>query len=352
MSSKLGQRLLLAALAALAGPPSLCAAAPGIAADVGDAGGLSAEQVELRGAAGECLAGEAGEACSEDRMEGDEQALLSGARTELLQRGMQLRTHKASSRGTGQTLAATDDDSLFGKEPYSAEAEDQAGDEMVALSVSKTQEQSSGGSSPVDCQAHPMFCNAKLNCAGEPVTDSEKADLATRLASRDGHVNLRSWCAGYPLYALSVQKCIVEEDLDGYAQSMYESQKKLNLLDADAVYCFAVGHCNNTAVTSKTTLLEAEASCNEQFGHERWTGVGWNQMDKVMKVAFAFESGELKVNVSSWADKLAVIKNLTAVSAMTACAMGNFHCDIAYCKRNFCNDAQYRSKFGNLSWAV
>jgi len=74
-------------------------------------------------------------------------------------------------------------------------------------------------------------------------------------------------------------------------------------------------------------------------------------MEKVFNVAFAFERGQVSMNLTTWAEKAVVVKNLSAVSAMTACAMGNFHCDVAYCKRSFCNSDSYRAKFGNLSWS-
>lgn len=37
--------------------------------------------------------------------------------------------------------------------------------------------------------------------------------------------------------------------------------------------------------------------------------------------------------------------------AMTACAMGNFQCDLAYCRMNYCNSPEHKSRFGNLSWS-
>jgi len=295
---------------------------------------------EPDGAAGECLAGaEAAGACPEEQVEADEEALTDRLRVELLQQGARI-----VGRGEGRAAARG---AQHLQEPSTA-AQDQAADEAVALSASRSHEERGG----VDCALHPMFCAPKLNCAGQPLTPAEREGLGSRLASRDGRANLRSWCAAYPKYASSVQKCIVDEDLAGYARAMYESQKQLKLLEPDAAYCFAVGHCNNTALAASATLEQAEAFCDQQYGHAAWTSIGWNQMHKVMDVAQEFVSGEVPTSLASWAAKVAVIKNMSSVSALTACAMGNLHCDVQYCQQNFCGDTTYRARFGNLSWAL
>lgn len=40
-----------------------------------------------------------------------------------------------------------------------------------------------------------------------------------------------------------------------------------------------------------------------------------------------------------------------SLQAMTACAMGNFQCDVAYCRKNFCN-AQYQARYREWLWSI
>ena len=54
----------------------------------------------------------------------------------------------------------------------------------------------------------------------------------------------------------------------------FQRFRPLGLLDriplvcqgADAIYCFVSGHCNNTQVTDKTSMHEAEGICDKIYG--------------------------------------------------------------------------------------
>jgi len=334
----------------------------------------------------ECLAevAEGDEACSEEQVEGQEERLAEEIRTELLQREAQLLPRKSAAAVQAAAAAGVRGSAAAGhrraleltneipsqQEPRwklgeqtntvlteeGEEVQEVQTDETLAQAVRDAQFEGANMSSnvtadAVDCGAYPMFCDAKLDCAARPLTDADKAELDLRLATQDGHANPRSWCYGYPMYATSVQKCIVDNDPLAYAREMYLAQSELRLLDADATYCFAVGHCNNTLLTPNATIQEAETVCDQQFGHERWTNAGWRDMERVLKVAYAYESGQVSVESATWAERVTLMKNLSAVSAITACAMGNFHCDVAYCHVNYCQNEVYRARFGNLSWA-
>ncbi|CAJ1335551.1 unnamed protein product [Effrenium voratum] len=155
------------------------------------------------------------------------------------------------------------------------------------------------------------------------------------------------------MYSITMQKCIVEEDPHSYAQEMFQYQQKLKLVGADAIYCFVAGHCNNTEVTERTTMSEAEQVCNKRYG-SRWTEVGWTDFMAVL--ARALELGTThqipkEWKVTGWGSLVKLARREADISAMTACAMGNFQCDVAYCKMNYCDSPKFRAKFGNLSWS-
>lgn len=205
----------------------------------------------------------------------------------------------------------------------------------------------------VNCSEYPMFCNPKVDCAANPITLANRADWDKRLATADGHTNLRAWCMAYPLYGTSLQKCVLDGDSIGYAQETFAAQTQFNLVRADAVYCFVAGHCNNTEVNVNTTTKEAEEICDQKYGHEQWTKVGWQDFMNVLARAqqLVKEGTEaLHEQKTSWADLVKLAKHESDISAMTACAMGNYHCDVFYCKQNYCHNPEFAS-FARLSWA-
>mmetsp|Transcript_2181 Transcript_2181/g.4631 ORF Transcript_2181/g.4631 Transcript_2181/m.4631 type:complete len:369 (-) Transcript_2181:53-1159(-) len=206
----------------------------------------------------------------------------------------------------------------------------------------------------VDCEKYPVFCDPKVNCAANPVSKDERSKWGKKLATDDGHANPRSWCMVYPLYAVSLSKCIVEDDKTTYAQMMYEDQSKAGLSDADAVYCFVSGHCNNTKVNINTTMAESEQICEELY-EEHWKSVGWEDFMGVVARArdtMAKDKKALEAGTLNWSDMMALAKREATISAMTACAMGNFQCDVFYCKANYCENDSYKKQFGNMSWPL
>eukprot|EP00439_Symbiodinium_sp_Y106_P040601 s1756_g4.t8 len=220
----------------------------------------------------------------------------------------------------------------------------------------------------VDCKKFPMFCTKKLNCSKDllmshelqtpasedPLTESEKSAMETRIATSSGKANLRSWCRAYPMYSTSMQKCIVESDSRGYGREMFKSQQKLKLTSADAIYCFVSGHCNNTQVTEKTTMQEAEGICNKLYG-QRWTELGWKDYMAVLARALEVATKHhipKEWNFTGWGSLVKIARHEAGISAMTACAMGNFQCDVTYCQMNYCHNDRFRAKFGNFSWSA
>lgn len=320
------------------------------------------------------------EACHEDQVESLEETEVEVSKSVLLQ--LDIRHIKASDAATSGDLRIRS-----GEPVYEASVADRLADEElvqrlsqqehkvasftsvikennVAISkllqerhnqtmVAASTEGKGVTKSSVDCAQYPMFCNAKVNCAARPLSEMDVDRMSTRLATADGRANPRSWCLAYPMYATSVQKCIVEGDAVGYAHEMFESQSKLQLLEADAVYCFVAGHCNTTTITPKTTPAEAEAICDRIYGHDQWTNIGWKDFLGVLTRAVQLgttHSIPAEWNVTSWDQIVALARHESRISAMTACAMGNYHCDVSYCKVNYCDNPVYRDKFGMLAW--
>jgi len=198
----------------------------------------------------------------------------------------------------------------------------------------------------VDCERYPAFCDPQLDCA-RPISQEERHSLDGRLVTAAGHANPRSWCLLYPLHAESVQKCILENDKLGYAEAAYAQQEKLHLVEADAIYCFAGDVCNQKGVTLSTTPEEAEAVCDSSLGG--WRSVGWKDFTAMLS-RFASEMSHYQH--LSEREMLEMAQSETRLSAKVACAMGNYMCDVYYCKRNYCSNEGYRAKYSHLAPAV
>ena len=94
--------------------------------------------------------------------------------------------------------------------------------------------------------------------------------------------------------------------------------------------------------------------------HTLWDTVGMNFKNKPTKkppqffLSCSWDCGAMHSHLitpqhpqSLW--HIAAVR--MCAEAMTACAMGNFQCDLAYCKMNYCNSPTFVKRFGNLSWS-
>jgi len=178
---------------------------------------------------------------------------------------------------------------------------------------------------PVDCQAFPEVCHDGLfDCHTElPGTVLEIT------APTNGHPNPNSMCK--MKYLKGYAQCLKGDPL-GAAETTYEVQGGHGgmVRKMDAQFCFAAGHCNNTKVTVNTTMAEMEQMCDQIYGHDVWTKVGFTIMFKAM--GHMSDPGRR----NPW--------------SQMACAMGAFHCDVIYCKQKICNDPMWRGPFGHLAW--
>lgn len=182
------------------------------------------------------------------------------------------------------------------------------------------------------CKEKPQECGDPLHCE-IPVTPQEKASWYDHYAV-NGHANIRSWCGAKHFTESIVEWCLVKKDLTTAGHVAFQEQMDQHALDADGSYCFLVGHCDNDKVTNATTLEDAEAMCTERYG-DAWTKIGQKDMHPLKWVV----SGAMNLK-SGFHDR-----KIAEKYAMLACAMGNFHCDVVYCRENYCNKPFYQEKY-------
>mmetsp|Transcript_47243 Transcript_47243/g.119014 ORF Transcript_47243/g.119014 Transcript_47243/m.119014 type:complete len:127 (-) Transcript_47243:36-416(-) len=104
----------------------------------------------------------------------------------------------------------------------------------------------------------------------------------------------------------------------------------------DGSYCFIEGHCTNMNVTYDTTVEEAEAACDAKYGHENWTSVTFTSI-------LSDPTGLGAAVISGFRTR-----EQSKPFGMLACAMGNFHCDVMYCRDTFCKKREYVEKYGHF----
>ncbi|CAK9105158.1 Hypothetical protein SCF082_LOCUS49024, partial [Durusdinium trenchii] len=204
------------------------------------------------------------------------------------------------------------------------------------------------GEGPIDCVEYPFLCDQSLNCKEAPLTAAENETMNVHIA-QNGKANLRSWCRADPMYAKPLQSCILDGNLDGYAAEMFRAQQEINLTGGDAIYCFAAKHCENDERSKVTTLEEARTFCDKLYG-KRWKNVGWNDFMAVFAEGQEMATGHIPKDLVA-GNILQKVRRSADISAMTACAMGNFQCDVAYCRKNFCN-AQYQARYREWLWSI
>jgi len=180
----------------------------------------------------------------------------------------------------------------------------------------------SPGRHVTSCAKVPEVCgDGRFNCDLGPLSQEEHDKDITR--STDGRPNPRALCGDSRIASWS--KCL-NGDLVGAAHLMMAYMHQH--LEPDAEYCFAAGHCNNTKVTANTTFDEAEAMCDQIYGRNMWSGIGYGH-----------------INMQRYSH----MGRKNPYSHM-ACAEGRWHCDVMYCREHLCGVDTWRRIYGRLSW--
>mmetsp|Transcript_97013 Transcript_97013/g.283542 ORF Transcript_97013/g.283542 Transcript_97013/m.283542 type:complete len:277 (+) Transcript_97013:82-912(+) len=190
-----------------------------------------------------------------------------------------------------------------------------------------------------NCTAAPGFCQAPFNC--HQWKPESLARLPFEGAAPGGHPNFGMWCPS-PAYHDYMDACINQKDLVKAAKLQFSwSVNQRNSVDElDGSYCFIEGHCSNEAVTNATTLEESNQMCDQRYGRKGWSEFGrWDTIQ---------ESSEAMQGMPK--DPKNGFKNTktTTFFLKMACLMGNYHCDVMYCKETYCKDPYYINRYAHL----
>jgi len=194
-----------------------------------------------------------------------------------------------------------------------------------------------------DCGQHPKLCEAPFNCRDVNLLKFLKMPLQG--LAPDGKADLQSWCLS-PQYESYIHTCLVGKDLVKAAHIQYEwsvapgMAQKEQINELDGSYCFIEGHCTNDAVTNETTLEDATQMCDERYGREGWSLMG--SVKSLPKVAEAIQN----MPTDNWGGFRDT--RPTNLFLKLACAMGNYHCDVMYCKETYCKNPYYVKKYSHL----
>jgi len=190
-----------------------------------------------------------------------------------------------------------------------------------------------------NCTAMPGFCQPPFNC--QQWTPSNLARNFWDGGAPGGNPNFGMWCAS-PQYYDYMDACINHKDLVKAAkvQFLWSVNQHNSVDELDGSYCFIEGHCSNTAVTNETTLEEASQMCDQRYGRKGWSEFGrWDTIQ---------ESSEAMQGMPK--DPKNGFKNTktTTLFLKMACLMGNYHCDVMYCKETYCKDPYYIKRYAHL----
>lgn len=149
------------------------------------------------------------------------------------------------------------------------------------------------------------------------------------------------------MYANSIVKyCLVEHNMKKSATELYSWIHSKFMGEGDGSYCFMEGHCTNEAVTDNTTLPEAEAMCDARFGHKGWTGNFL--LTDGSAAMLSTMVGAMTLHPASDPFTGVHDQKITKVFLKLACSMGNYHCDVQYCKHTFCKNPYYIARYKHL----
>jgi len=253
--------------------------------------------------------------------------------------------------GAALSASASDDAAVLVQSAVQAhqQAASSAGVDRVKLVASLASGQMPTAT-PFDCEKAPKLCEEPFNCQTFNPAEIMAETIAKRGLAANGEANLKLWCAA-PMYQDYVHTCLVKKDLVAAAQIQYEwslTQKigmtNVGIDEVDASYCFLEGHCTNTAVTNETTLEDSYKMCDDRYGHLGWTKFGSLSFarDDVPDVMQAMPKAIPQIATGFHQPAI------TKLFLKAACAMGNYHCDVVYCKETYCKKPYYINKYKHL----
>ncbi|CAK9009208.1 unnamed protein product [Durusdinium trenchii] len=162
------------------------------------------------------------------------------------------------------------------------------------------------------------MCEEPFDCLNATGTLESLEDLQHGIAKPSG-TNLQSWCYSEARSIEAVvPHCLLRHDPLATAKALFAKSVELHPLD-------------DIDVTLNTTIPEAEAMCDARYPEPNgWRSVGFSAIPAGPKDHFTrVEDAEKYV--------------------LFACAMGNYHGDVIYCRESYCHNQYYKEKFQHLA---
>mmetsp|Transcript_112174 Transcript_112174/g.350732 ORF Transcript_112174/g.350732 Transcript_112174/m.350732 type:complete len:152 (-) Transcript_112174:30-485(-) len=115
--------------------------------------------------------------------------------------------------------------------------------------------------------------------------------------------------------------------------------------DFMAQYCFELGHCTNPKVHDGMTLAEAEAMCDEEYGHSGWASFTRGGVTRTRLLSILGGTLKMKLFGPDGLASVKVGKPSARGMGKIACARGHYHCDVQSCKDNYCSNPKYWKRY-------
>lgn len=197
-----------------------------------------------------------------------------------------------------------------------------------------------------NCTKWPLMCQDPINC--HQYNAFKSAQWYADGVANSGHSNPQALCMN-PWSADYYTKCLVEKDPVGAAHLEYEETKTgkhghiEHKLEVDASICFLEGLCTEDRINASSSMLDAEAVCDERYDRERWAVADTLKAEK--KDRTMTNLGTL----TEFENSVEGLRNRAQSTpfSLTSCSKGIFHCDVVYCKETYCKMSYYQEKYGS-----
>lgn len=198
-----------------------------------------------------------------------------------------------------------------------------------------------------NCVKEPQYCGSPLFCEQGLPQASDVVQWFYQLA-HNGQANVKTWCMTRAFSDSIVKECLWKRDLLTNGRRSLEEQAANHIDEIDASYCFIAGYCKKddqgqwaVPVANNATLQDGVELCDAKFGRARWTDeFGIKDVIWSLWLATVFHGGIDKT--CGFLDR-----DTPMMFAKLGCAMGNFHCDMVYCRTSYCENNYYLSRYGS-----
>eukprot|EP00420_Gonyaulax_spinifera_P017345 CAMPEP_0197894582 /NCGR_PEP_ID=MMETSP1439-20131203/35903_1 /TAXON_ID=66791 /ORGANISM="Gonyaulax spinifera, Strain CCMP409" /LENGTH=272 /DNA_ID=CAMNT_0043514947 /DNA_START=81 /DNA_END=899 /DNA_ORIENTATION=- len=179
---------------------------------------------------------------------------------------------------------------------------------------------------PFNCTAMPEMCQEPFNCQDPPILE-----LGVQIA-QNGHPYYGYWCRCWADYLPIIEECQAHDRLDKYLEMTIPLQEARGLADNDASFCFNSGVCEDTEVSSHTTMEEMENVCDERW--PGWRSVGFKNLTYEAWARAGLMDPYTRILTPGATEPAAVM-------AKVHCAIAEIKCEFLACKEHYCKQPKY-----------